>query len=133
MDVLQIRTEMLLVFFSLYWAYSVRAQILPQDFLSYPPACSYFCYGNEGSRGGMGTGCWGVWGLCPAYLIEEPFGELLKALGADEALLVVQLTIAVDNFLSRGKAPPAALTDGVCKRVRHVAVIKKKKNNRKLA
>lgn len=69
----------------------------------------------------MGTG--GV--LCPAYLIEEPFGELLKALGADEALLMVQLTVAVDNFLSRGKAPPAALADGICKCVRHVAGIKK--------
>lgn len=74
----------------------------------------------------MGTG--GV--LCPAHLVEEPFGELLEALGADEALLVVQLTIAVDNFLGRSKAPPAALADGVCKRVCHVAVIQKKKKNK---
>lgn len=119
---------MLLAFFSLSWAYSFRAQTLPWDFLSFPPACSYSCYGNEGSRGGLGTG--GL--LCPAYLIEEPFGELLEALGADEALLVVQLTIAVDNFLSRGKAPPAALADGVGKSVCHVAVIQNKKK-RKLA
>lgn len=67
-----------------------------------------------------------------AYLVEEPFGELLKALGADKALLVVQLTIAVDDFLSRGKATSAALTDGICKCVCHVAVVKKKKE-RKLA
>lgn len=76
----------------------------------------------------------GVWGqggvLCPAYLIEEPFRELLEALGTDEALLVVQLTIAVDNFLGGSKAPPAALADGICKRVRHVTVIKKKRNRK---
>lgn len=59
--------------------------------------------------------------LPPFKLVEEPFGELLKALGADEALLVVQLTVAVDDFLSRGKATSAALADGICKRVRHVA------------
>lgn len=58
--------------------------------------------------------------LPPFKLVEEPFRELLKALGADEALLMVQLTIAVDNFLVRGKAPPAALADGICKCVRHV-------------
>lgn len=117
---------MLLVFFSLYWAQSFRAQILPWDFLSYPPACSHLCPGNEGSRGGMGTG--GV--LCPAHLIEEPLGELLKALGADEALLVVQLPVAVDDLLGRGEAPPAALADGVCKRVRHVAVSKTKRDRK---
>lgn len=71
---------------------------------------------------------WGARGaLCPTYLIEEPFGKLLKALGTDEALLVIQLTIAVDNFLGRGKATPAAFADGICKRVRHVTVVKKKK------
>lgn len=75
----------------------------------------------------------GKGGTLPAYLIEEPFGKLLEALGADEALLMVQLPIAVDNFLRRGKATPAALTDGVCKRIGHVAVIKKKEAERKLA
>lgn len=77
----------------------------------------------------MGTGG----ALCPTHLVEEPFRELLEALGTDEALLVVQLTIAVDDFLGRGKAPPAALADGVGKRICHVAVSKKRKRNRKSA
>lgn len=68
-----------------------------------------------------------------AYLVKEPFRELLKALGADKALLVVQLTVAVNYFLSRGKATSAALADGICKCIRHVAVIKNKRNRKKIS
>lgn len=59
--------------------------------------------------------------LPPFKLVEEPFGELLEALGAHEALLVVQLTIAVDDFLCWCKAASTALTDGIRERIRHVA------------
>lgn len=59
--------------------------------------------------------------LPPFKLIEEPFRKLLEALGTHEALLVVQLTIAVDDFLCWCKAPSTALTDGICECVCHVA------------
>lgn len=68
--------------------------------------------------------------LLPAYLVEEPFGELLEALGAHEALLVVQLTIAVDDFLCWCKAASTALTDGIRERIRHVAAIKKQREQK---
>lgn len=60
--------------------------------------------------------------LPPFKLVEEPFRKLLEALGAHEALLVVQLTVAVDNFLCWCKATSTALTDGIRERIRHVAL-----------
>lgn len=69
--------------------------------------------------------------LLPAYLVEEPFRKLLEALGAHEALLVVQLTVAVDNFLCWCKATSTALTDGIRERIRHVAAIKKTQRKQK--
>jgi len=43
---------------------------------------------------------------------------------------VVQLTIAVDDFLCWCKAPSTALTDGICECVCHVAVIKTRKRKK---
>lgn len=60
--------------------------------------------------------------VLPSFkLIEEALWELLEALGAHEALLVVELAIAVDNLLSGRKAAPAALAAGVGQGVGHVA------------
>lgn len=47
------------------------------------------------------------------YLVEESLWELLETLGTHEAMLVVQLSVAVDNLLSRGKATLAPLTGRV--------------------
>lgn len=44
------------------------------------------------------------------YLVEESLRKLLEALGADEALLVVQLSITVDDLLGCSEAAPASLT-----------------------
>lgn len=44
------------------------------------------------------------------YLVEESLWKLLEALGADEALLVVQLPITVDYLLCCSEAAPASLT-----------------------
>lgn len=59
--------------------------------------------------------------LTHTHLIEEALRELLEALGAHEALLVVELAIAVDNLLSGRKAAPAALAAGVGQGIGHVA------------
>lgn len=60
--------------------------------------------------------------VLPSFkLIEEALWELLEALGTHEALLMVELAIAVDNLLSGRKAAPAALTAGVGQGVGHVA------------
>lgn len=42
-------------------------------------------------------------------LIEEPVWELLEALGAHKALLVVQLPVAVDDLLGGSEAALASL------------------------
>lgn len=47
------------------------------------------------------------------YLVEESFGELLEALRAHEALLVVQLAVAVDDLLGGGEAALASLAGRV--------------------
>lgn len=57
-----------------------------------------------------------------SYLIKEPFWELLETLGTDEALLVIQLTVTVDDFLRGGEATPAPFARGVCQGISHVAV-----------
>lgn len=64
------------------------------------------------------------------YLVEKPLWELLEALGAHEALLVVKLTVTVHYLLGRGEATLAALAHGVRQSVGHVAGRKKqtKKN-----
>lgn len=54
-------------------------------------------------------------------LIEQPLRELLEALGAHEALLMVQLAVAVHDLLGRRKAPLAALTSGAGQGIGHVA------------
>ena len=59
--------------------------------------------------------------LTRTHLIEEALRELLEALGTHEALLVVELAIAVDNLLSGCKATPAALAAGVGQGIGHVA------------
>lgn len=46
------------------------------------------------------------------YLIKESLWELLETLGTHKAVLVVQLSIAVDDLLGRSKATLAALTGG---------------------
>lgn len=61
------------------------------------------------------------------YLVEKPLWELLEALGAHEALLVVKLTVTVHYLLGRGEATLAALAHGVRKSVGHVAGRKKNK------
>lgn len=55
------------------------------------------------------------------YLVEESLWELLEALGAHEALLMVQLPVAVHYLLRRGKATLAALTHGIGQSIGHVA------------
>lgn len=55
-------------------------------------------------------------------LVEEAVQELLEALGADEALLVVQLSVTVHHLLRRREAALTALTHRVGQSVRHVAV-----------
>lgn len=57
----------------------------------------------------------------PLKLIEESFWKLLKALCTDEALLMVQLAIAVDNLLCWGKAAFATFTCCVCQGIGHIA------------
>lgn len=59
------------------------------------------------------------------HLVEEALGELLEALGAHKALLVVQLAIAVDDLLRGREATPAALAAGVGQGVGHVAATHK--------
>lgn len=46
------------------------------------------------------------------YLIEESFWKLLKTLSTHKALLVVQLSITVDDLLSWTEATLAPLTGG---------------------
>lgn len=46
-------------------------------------------------------------------LIEEPLWELLEALRAHEALLMVQLSVAVDDLLRGSEAALASLADRV--------------------
>lgn len=43
------------------------------------------------------------------YLVEQPLWKLLETLGAHEALLMVKLSITVDNLLSRSEAALASL------------------------
>lgn len=54
-------------------------------------------------------------------LIKESIWKLLETLGTDEALLVIQLTVAVNNLLRRSKATFAPLARGVCQGISHVA------------
>lgn len=54
-------------------------------------------------------------------LIKESFWKLLETLGADEALLMIQLTVTVDDFLRRGEAAFAPFARGVCQGISHVA------------
>lgn len=55
------------------------------------------------------------------HLVEEPLGERPEALGAHEALLVVQLSVAVDDALSGSEARLAALAHCIGQGVGHVA------------
>lgn len=58
----------------------------------------------------------------PAFkLIEESFWELLETLGAHEALLMVQLSITIDNLFSRAKATFASLTSRTGKGISNAA------------
>lgn len=45
-----------------------------------------------------------------SYLIEESFWELLETLGTHKTVLMVQLSITVDNLLCWSKATLASLT-----------------------
>lgn len=56
-----------------------------------------------------------------SYFVEESLWELLEALRAHKALLVVKLPVAVHDLLRRGKAALAALAHGVGQSVGHVA------------
>lgn len=78
-------------------------------------ACAVF---RKGGRWGEGRG---PRVDKPTYLIEKALGELLEALGAHKALLVVQFTVAVDDFLGGREATLAALTGGAGQGVGHVA------------
>lgn len=64
------------------------------------------------------------------YLIEESFWKLLETLGADKALLVVKLSITVDDFLSWSKATFTPLTGCADQGIRKAVTggEKKKKN-----
>lgn len=64
------------------------------------------------------------------YLVEKPLWELLEALGAHEALLVVKLTVTVHYLLGRGEATLAALAHGVGQSVGHVAGREKKQKKK---
>lgn len=55
------------------------------------------------------------------YLIEESLWELLETLGADKALLMVQLPVTVHYLLRRGETTLAALTHGIGQSIGHVA------------
>lgn len=55
------------------------------------------------------------------YLVKESLRKLLEALGTHEALLVVQLTITVDNLLCWGKATFTTLACGICQGIGHIA------------
>lgn len=59
----------------------------------------------------------------PFKLIEESLWKLLETLGAHEALLMVQLSITVDNLLSCSEATFTSLTgrtgQGICNAARH--------------
>lgn len=48
------------------------------------------------------------------YLIEESLWELLETLGTHKALLMIQLSVAVDNLLSGSEAALAAFTGRMC-------------------
>lgn len=56
-----------------------------------------------------------------SHLVKEPLGEGPEALCAHEAVLVVQLSVAVDDPLGRGEARLAALAHCVGQGVGHVA------------
>ena len=55
------------------------------------------------------------------HLIEETLRELLEALSTDEASLMVQLPVAIDDLLRRGKATLTALTHRIGQGIGHVA------------
>lgn len=48
--------------------------------------------------------------IAQQYLIEESLWELLETLGAHKALLMIQLSVAVDNLLSGSEAALASFT-----------------------
>lgn len=58
------------------------------------------------------------------HLIKKSIRELAKTLSTDEAVLVVQLPIAVHNPLCRIKAGLAALTHCIRESIRHITGIK---------
>lgn len=61
--------------------------------------------------------------IFPAFeLVEESLWELLEALSADEALLVIEFPIAVHYLLGWSEATLAAFTDGIGQSISHVAV-----------
>ncbi len=60
------------------------------------------------------------------YLIEESLRKLLETLGTDEALLMVQLSIAVDNLLGCSEATLASLTGCVGQGIRNADKFDKK-------
>lgn len=71
--------------------------------------------------------CWAsrlnaTWQVWCKYLVKEPFRKLLETLGADEALFVIQLAVAVDDLLCWGKSAFTPFAWGVCQGIGHVAV-----------
>lgn len=60
------------------------------------------------------------------YLIEESLWKLLETLGTHKALLMVQLSITVDNLLSRSKATLTSLTGRMGQGISNAVVWDKK-------
>lgn len=48
--------------------------------------------------------------IAQQYLIEESLWELLETLGTHKALLMIQLSVAVDNLLSGSEAALTSFT-----------------------
>lgn len=57
----------------------------------------------------------------PFKLVEKSFRKLLEALGAHKALLVIQLSIAVDNLFGGSKATLASLAGSAGKSISNAA------------
>lgn len=60
------------------------------------------------------------------YLIEESLWKLLETLGTHKALLMVQLSITIDNLLSRSKATLTSLTGRMGQGISNAVVWDKK-------
>lgn len=60
------------------------------------------------------------------YLVKQSLRKLLEALGTHETLLVVQLTVTVDDLLGWGKAAFTTLACGIRQGIGHIAAGRKK-------